>query len=153
MLRFLLPLLGLALLVPLEAAAQSFRVDRSQAERWLRQGHEKVAEASAQLLTITKDLEKAVRPPGSSSLPEGLRERIHELAARSRELRQAVEETDVYILSVDVVETAHRVREEAKLLRQVFEENREWDVRGRLRRLAREAEKRADSIYDRTRNP
>jgi hypothetical protein len=134
-------------------AWQGQRSPRQERDLWLQAALEKVDKDSERLLTLTEELRKEAEGPKSKPLSAAVLERVVKLEKQARELREAVEALDENFLSVEVVEGAHDIREEAKSLGKLFAAKLSGQKREKLRRLAREIEKRADSVYDRMRRP
>jgi hypothetical protein len=142
--------LALAAGVPGLAALQRPAFDW---QAWLKSEYKKVARDSEELVKLTAELCELAQEEVKARLAADLRKRVHALERQAQELRDAVQSMDENVLSVDVVNLSHRIREEAKALKKEFERNPNRRQRDKLRRLARRIEKRADSVYDRTRSP
>ncbi len=134
-------------------AWQGQRSPQQERELWLQAAWEKVDKDSERLLTLTEELRKEAESHKSRSLSAAVLERVLKLEKQARELREAVEALDENFLSVEAVEGARDIREEAKSLGKLFAAKLSGQKREKLRRLAREIEKRAGSVYDRMRRP
>jgi hypothetical protein len=126
---------------------------RQERDRWLHANLEKVCRESERLVTLTEELRKEAQAHKPTRLSASVLERVLELEKRARDLHQAVEGLDENFLSVEVVQGARDIREEAKSLGKLFGESPSKEKLEKLRRLAREVEKRADSVYDHMRRP
>jgi hypothetical protein len=122
-------------------------------QAYLRAKHQKVARDSEELVKLTAELCKATRTEPKPALSADLQERILDLEEQSQKLQDAVQSMDENVLSVEVVNLSHQIREEAKALKKRFGKALTKRQRNELGRLARQIEKRADSVYDRTRSP
>lgn len=138
---------------PAGSQSQQGPDSRTVQQARIKSEHERATKDSERLLTLTRELREEVLAHAETPFPAALRERLRELEAAARDLRKGLEAMDVNTLSFQVVTGAHDIREEAKALRKIFQQSRSKPQREKLRRLAREIEKRADSIYDRTRHP
>lgn len=145
---------SLLLLEGLTAEAwQGGRWSRQQRDLLLQASREKVDKDSERLLTLTEELSKEAQAHKPRALSAAVLERVLKLEKQARELREAVEAADENFLPVAVVEGARDIRDEAKSLQKHFATSPSKRSLEKLRRLAREIEKRADSVYDHMRRP
>jgi len=145
---------GVLLLDGVTAEAwQGRRSSRQEQEVWLRAALEKVDKDSKHLLTLTAELRKEAQTHKPKPLSAAVLERVVKLEKQARNLRRAAEAVDENFLSVEVVREARDIREEAKSLGKLFAAKLSGQKREKLRRLAREIEKCADSVYDHMRQP
>ena len=156
--RFFLCLVSAASALLLEGvvaaeAWQWWRLSWQERDQWLEANLEKVCQDSERLVTLTEELRKEAQAYKPQPLSASALERILKLEKQARDLRQAVEALDENFLSVEVVKGAREIREEAKSLGKLFAESPSKPKLEKLRRLSREIEKRADSIYDHMRRP
>lgn len=120
---------------------------------WLRAAHKKVKKDSEKLTTLAQELRAEAFNHQHHSLTPEVLERIQALEKRAEELQREVEAVDENFLSVTVITEAREIEDEAEALQDLFAEQVPGRPGGKLRELAREIEKRADSIADRMRLP
>lgn len=127
--------------------------EKRRREAWLTSAFKKVKKNTRQLTELVAELEEELRKDSGEGLPSGILSRVEELAGQVQKLNKVVGEIDVSLLSVEVVILARGIEEEGKSLRELFEKLFPRSRRNRLRKLANEIRKKADSVEDRMRMP
>lgn len=127
--------------------------NRRQRQAWLKSEYGKVKKDSERLVTLTRDLRQEALKRKPNPLPPALLDRIEALETRARKLQEAVAALNENILSVPMVASAEEIKNEAKSLRESFPSRSSDTWWKKLRNLAHEIEKRADSVHDRLRYP
>lgn len=121
--------------------------DEARRRAWLRSVHESIAKDAERVAVLAHELRDA------EALVPALRQRLQALEVRALELQVTVGAANEHLLSLQAVRRAEEIKSEARALRRALEENGARDSSRKLRQLAREMEKRADSVADRIRWP
>lgn len=118
-------------------------------QAWLKWAHKKTKKDCERLIALAKDLRVEAFKQKQHPLPAEVLERIQALEKQTRELKAAVAQVDENFLSVPVVTSAKEIKSEARELKDTFSHTLPGKAGKKLHKLAREIEKKADSVADR----
>ena len=152
----------LGLIVFAEAAAAEFPLSpksiqapssRVRRQKRLSYVFEQIQKDAAQVAEFASALRTELGKDSLDGLPPGIRGRVEKLNCKGRELQDAIKKSDKHRLSIEVMSLAAQIEDEGKALREIFDDLTPRRRRLRLRRLADEIRKKADSVKDKTRMP
>ena len=127
--------------------------EEARRQAWLRHVHGSVQKDADRVAALVKELRAEADERPAEALGPGFFERLEALEEKVKELGEAVAAANENFLSLQAVGRAEEIKTECRALREFLSEKVRGVSTRKLRQLAREMEKRADSVADRIRLP